>query len=214
MLWSTSARRTNGWPVAKCASGRLSPSEPVLVGTATGSHSAEPDFPSGGGQDHVSHHRRWSRGVRNPMEPHARMALSLIEGREPERGDRPPGPMSALEGSDLELLDAYSRAVIKVVEAVGPAVVSISVGRPASERSPGETGAGSGVVIAPDGYILTNDHVVHGAKRLRVLLNDGMRIAAMLVGVDPATDLAVIRANASGLPYAVLGDSSSLRVGQ
>jgi S1-C subfamily serine protease len=148
------------------------------------------------------------------MEPHARMALRFIEGREPERRDQPPGPMSAPEGSDLELLDAYSRAVINVVDAVGPAVVSISVGRPASERSPGETGAGSGVVIAPDGYILTNDHVVHGAKGLRVLLNDGMSIAAMLVGVDPATDLAVIRANASGLPYAVLGESSSLRVGQ
>ncbi|HYA03246.1 MAG TPA: trypsin-like peptidase domain-containing protein, partial [Syntrophobacteria bacterium] len=136
------------------------------------------------------------------------------EGRQPERSDRPPGLLSASESSDLDLLDAYSRAVIKVVDAVGPAVVSISVGRPTSERSPGETGAGSGVVIAPDGYILTNDHVVHGAKRLQVLLNDGTSIAAMLVGVDPATDLAVIRANASDLPYAVLGESSSLRVGQ
>jgi S1-C subfamily serine protease len=142
------------------------------------------------------------------------MALRLIEGSEPDRVRQPRGLKGAPESSDLELLDAYSRAVINVVDAVGPAVVSISAGRRASERSPGETGAGSGVVIAPDGYILTNDHVVYAAKRLLVLLNDGMSIAAMLVGVDPTTDLAVIRANASGLPYAVLGDSSSLRVGQ
>jgi S1-C subfamily serine protease len=115
---------------------------------------------------------------------------------------------------DSELLDAYSRAVISVVETVGPTVVSITVGSRARTRDFGRMGAGSGVIIAPDGYVLTNSHVVHDATRLEASLTDGRTLGAVLVGEDPATDLAVVRLQASGLPAAVLGDSSRLRVGQ
>ncbi len=120
------------------------------------------------------------------------------------------------EPSDAELLDAYSQAVIGVVEAVGPAVVSIDVSgsKRRSRRGPEAEGAGSGVVIAPDGYILTNSHVVHNAGRLATTFTEGTQTKATLIGEDPATDLAVVRAEASGLPYAPLGDSSALRVGQ
>jgi len=116
--------------------------------------------------------------------------------------------------SDVDLLDAYSRAVPTVVDAVGPAVVSISGRGKKHGREPEQTGAGSGVIIAPDGYVLTNDHVVHHANRLAITLTDGTRFGATVVGKDPATDLAVIRADASGLQCASLGDSSLLRVGQ
>jgi S1-C subfamily serine protease len=123
---------------------------------------------------------------------------------------------------EQEALDAYSRAVVTVVESVGPAVVNIAVGRPEPTRrrrqpSPEETplnGAGSGVLFAPDGYILTNSHVVHGATKLEAVLTDGRRFDATLVGDDPATDLAVIRIDSSGLPYAPFGKSARLRVGQ
>lgn len=148
------------------------------------------------------------------MEKHIRRTLNLIEGRNI-------GPLTANavaagdhETSDTELLDAYSRAVIAVVDAVASSVVSISVGREVQQRSPEMAGAGSGVVIAPDGYILTNDHVVHEAERMMVTLMDGSDLGARLVGKDPATDLAVIRADASNLKSAALGDSSSLHVGQ
>ncbi|MHB9073771.1 MAG: S1C family serine protease [Desulfobaccales bacterium] len=114
------------------------------------------------------------------------------------------------ETSDVELLDAYSRAVIQVVDAVGPAVVGIFVGRQEQDQA----GAGSGVIITPDGYILTNDHVVHGAGKIGVRLCDGIDLAADLIGTDPATDLAVIRVTASKLPHATLGDSATLKVGQ
>ncbi len=114
--------------------------------------------------------------------------------------------------SDVELLDAYSRAVITVVEEMAPAVVSI-VAR-SSGRRQGTEGAGSGVVITPDGYVLTNSHVVHGAQSVRVRFTDGSACAARVMGDDPATDLAAIRVDASGLAYGALGDSGALRVGQ
>lgn len=117
-----------------------------------------------------------------------------------------------VEGSqDVELLDAYSRAVITVVDAVGPAVVGINV-QPAGKS--GRTGSGSGVIITPDGYILTNDHVVRDANRLMVTLRDGTSFDASLIGADPATDLALVRAGGASLPYATMGNSSALKVGQ
>jgi S1-C subfamily serine protease len=123
-------------------------------------------------------------------------------------------PAAVLE-SDEELLDAYSHAVIGVVDKVGPAVVSIRVKKAAaSPRQPGGEGAGSGVIIAPDGFVLTNNHVVEGASEAEVSVTDGSILPAQIVGTDPATDLAVLRVGMNGLPSAALGDSSSLRVGQ
>src|SRR2546426_4994190 len=115
---------------------------------------------------------------------------------------------------DSGLLDAYSRVVVSVVERVGPTVVSISAGpRPGGSRS-ATAGAGSGLIVAPDGYVVTNSHVVHGAGRLEATLTDGRTLGALLVGDDPSTDLALIRVNDSGLPIATLGQSAALRVGQ
>jgi len=144
-------------------------------------------------------------------------ALRLIQGKDaPRQGQEGRCEVGDAEKSDVELLDAYSKAVITVVDAVGPGVTSISVGKRirGAGSEPDQLGAGSGVVIAPDGYILTNDHVVHNAKQLSVTLTDGRTLGATLVGTDPATDLAVIRADGANLPYAVLGNSGSLRVGQ
>jgi S1-C subfamily serine protease len=116
--------------------------------------------------------------------------------------------------SDSELLDAYSRAVITVVEAVGPAVVGISVGKNGPGKGVEPAGAGSGVIVAPDGYLLTNHHVVEMSDRLQVTLKDGSSMGATVVGSDPPNDLALLRADGTGLPYAALGDSGGLRVGQ
>ncbi len=148
------------------------------------------------------------------MDECARKALKLIKDTTPQTHADGRCEIGASESSDIELLDAYSRAVIKVAETVGPAVVSISVEKQRQRQQPGEAGAGSGVVIAPDGYVLTNDHVVHSGTRLAATLPDGERLGATLVGADPATDLAVIRVDGSGMSYAALGDSTRLQVGQ
>ncbi|CAB1080350.1 HtrA protease/chaperone protein [Olavius algarvensis Delta 1 endosymbiont] len=121
---------------------------------------------------------------------------------------------NSLAPSDSELLDAYSRAVISVVDRVGPSVVSVTVGNPGQQRRPEQTGTGSGVVVAPDGYILTNDHVIDNSASIGVSLTDGTSLSATLVGKDPATDLAVIRAETSYLPASTLDNSDRLRVGQ
>jgi S1-C subfamily serine protease len=115
---------------------------------------------------------------------------------------------------DIEVLDAYSRAVVSVVDGVGPAVVSITTGQRASDGQAGAMGAGSGVIVAPDGYVLTNSHVVHGASRLESTLTDGRTLEAVLIGEDTSTDLALIRLSGADLPAAVLGRSATLRVGQ
>lgn len=140
--------------------------------------------------------------------------LALIEGSNRQESTAGSYPVGATAASDAELLDAYSRAVTAVVDTVGPAVVSIAVGKRSRRYRPEREGAGSGVVIAPDGYILTNSHVVDNAQQLTTTLTDGTEATAGLIGKDPATDLAVVRAEATGLPYASLGDSTSLRVGQ
>jgi S1-C subfamily serine protease len=100
------------------------------------------------------------------------------------------------------------------VDKVGPAVVSIGVRKRGRSRRERGEGAGSGVIIAPDGYVLTNNHVVEGADEIEVSLIDGSAFRAQSVGADPATDLAVVRVGGGGLPTAQLGDSDALRVGQ
>jgi len=112
--------------------------------------------------------------------------------------------------ADAAELDAYSQAVVSAVEILGPAVVSLTSG----DRRRGRAGTGSGILLAPDGYVLTNSHVVHGAARFELALTDGRTLGGTLVGDDPATDLAVVRADGTGLPFAPLGDSAGLRVGQ
>jgi S1-C subfamily serine protease len=112
---------------------------------------------------------------------------------------------------DAALLDAYSQAVVSVVDGVGPSVVGVHARRGSGRR--GE-GAGSGVIVASDGYVLTNSHVVHGAGELEVSLTDGRRLAASLTGDDPASDLAVVRAAGQRLPAARFGESARLRAGQ
>jgi S1-C subfamily serine protease len=123
--------------------------------------------------------------------------------------------------SDDHLLDAYSKAVISAAEKVSPSVVNIDVRKKpmrkqmANARHPEEMrGNGSGFVFTPDGFILTNSHVVHQASRIEVTLPDGHRFVADLIGDDPDTDLAVVRINGLNLVAAPLGDSRTIRVGQ
>ena len=140
--------------------------------------------------------------------------LQFLQARDVPAGGADPVTQAKTVERDEELLDAYSHAVVSVVEKVGPAVASIRIKRTAqSPRESGE-GAGSGVVIAPDGFVLTNNHVVEGAPQVEVSLTDGSVMPAQIVGTDPVTDLAVLRVGANGLPCAELGDSSALRVGQ
>ena len=135
----------------------------------------------------------------------------------------PPGvaPPAAAAPGDMALHDAYSQAVIRAAECVSPSVVNLEVAqvapvrRGAPARGPREhRGGGSGFVLTPDGFILTNSHVVHHATRVDVALPEGQRYRAEVGCDDPATDLAVVRIEASGLVPAPLGQSRSIRVGQ
>lgn len=117
------------------------------------------------------------------------------------QGSRPQQP----NPSEAEVLDAYSQAVVNVVETVSPAVISVTAG---------QHGMGSGFLISPDGYALTNSHVVDGRSRVKAQTAEGDRIDAEVLGDDPATDLALLRLTANDLPYAQLGDSNVLKVGQ
>ncbi len=145
-----------------------------------------------------------------------RSSLSLISDASALQSSQP----FSHDSSDDQLFDAYSRAVMGAAESVSPAVVNIEVshsnGRPAgNSRDPdAPMGSGSGFIVAPDGYIITNSHVVHRASRISVTLSDGRKSAAELIGDDPDTDLAVIRITGSNLAAVSLGDSQAIRVGQ
>jgi S1-C subfamily serine protease len=134
--------------------------------------------------------------------------FSFVNGSAEPHSDVP-RPVNRPASSEAELLDAYSQAVIHVVETVSPAVISVT------GRGPdGRGGGGSGFIVTPDGYAITNSHVVDNRPKLEAETAEGDRLQAEIVGDDPATDLAIVRLSASGLPYAQLGDSDALRVGQ
>jgi S1-C subfamily serine protease len=147
-----------------------------------------------------------------------------LSSHPPLGGTLPEAPVrpAAAESGDASLLDSYSRAVIAAVERVSPSVVNVEVhqalrqgtGRTRAGEPRERRGGGSGFVFTPDGLILTNSHVVHDATRIEVTLADGHRALAHAIGDDPATDLAVIRIDVSGLQAIPLGDSQLLRPGQ
>src|SRR4051812_3648981 len=129
----------------------------------------------------------------------------ITDGGETPAGQ--PGPVPPPPADDSETLDAFSHAVIKVADALRPAVVNLR-----GESRHG--GSGSGVLFAPDGFLLTNHHVVRGQSRVRVRFSDGTERPGRVVGNDPWTDLAIVQADGAKLPYASFGDSARLRVGQ
>src|SRR3954471_2699881 len=128
---------------------------------------------------------------------------------DPDQDEISPSLEALVPGPDPQLLDAYSDAVTRVVDQVGPAVVRVE---PRGRH--GRGGVGSGVIISPDGLVLTNSHVVHGSPGVQLLLSDGRTTKARVVGDDPDADLALLRAESDGLPFAKLGDSKKLKRGQ
>ena len=145
--------------------------------------------------------------------------LRLIHGN--DSADHVAPEISPGSDRDTLLLDAYSQAVVQAAERTSPSVVYIEVAKPRTRNRGGGAprndqlrGSGSGFVFTPDGFILTNSHVVHGAGTIDVTLSDGRRFNASLVGDDPSADLAVIRISAEALVAAQLGDSNKIRVGQ
>ena len=148
------------------------------------------------------------------MEHNPDNVIRLISDREQSCSDPHCCEVRSSEIGDVDLLDAYSRAVTAVVDAIGPAVVSIRLRTQWRGQNVQREGAGSGALIAPDGYVITNSHVVHGAESLEVILEDGEALQGRVVGEDPPTDLALVHVDRSGLPYAMLGDSDKLRAGQ
>src|SRR5437660_11936294 len=150
------------------------------------------------------------------MRSEIELLVDEVSHPEPGSADR----LAPAEPDD-DALDAYSRAVITAAEKVSPSVVYIEVHQPVrtrrgnAPRIPQETRAsGSGFIFTPDGFILTNSHVVHGAKKIEVTVSDGHKYQADLIGDDMDTDLAVIRINAPNLVPALLGEAKKIRVGQ
>jgi S1-C subfamily serine protease len=146
-----------------------------------------------------------------PLDRHFAPGLRAVLD---DSGNGPPVPAHPPEPDpDAGLLDAYSRAVSAAVALVSPAVVHLGVER-ALRRGPKPSGSGSGFIITPDGYLITNSHVAAGAASVQVTLPDGRIVSGELVGDDADSDLAVVKVGADELAHARLGDSSRVRVGQ
>ncbi len=158
-----------------------------------------------------------SEFVDTSEEMKTEIQLIMQDGAAEKRG----GVVSDAPQRDDDVLDAYSRAVITAAEKVSPSVVYIEVEQRVSNRRPNlprrpqeRRGSGSGFIFTPDGFILTNSHVVHSAGKIEVTLADGHKHQADLIGDDRDTDLAVIRINAPNLVPAQLGEAQKIRVGQ
>ena len=145
-----------------------------------------------------------------------RSAFRLISEADSGASAAPEAPAGGTAPEDASLLDAYSCAVVGAVDKVSPSVVflEVSVGGDRRRGTADRRGSGSGFIFTPDGFILTNSHVAHGASKIRATLTDGRSFQADLVGDDPGTDLAVVRIQGSNLAPSVLGESSRLRPGQ
>ncbi|HLH49088.1 MAG TPA: trypsin-like peptidase domain-containing protein [Roseiarcus sp.] len=142
------------------------------------------------------------------MFDEASLAESIVFALDSSSESAGPGAPSAT--SDADALDAYSRAVSDVVERVGPAVVRVDI-----KRGGANAGSGSGVIVSPDGLVLTNSHVVQGARGAEIATLEGRQLHARVLGDDPDTDLALLRIDdGATLPAAKLGDSAKLRRGQ
>src|SRR5215211_2982463 len=140
--------------------------------------------------------------------------LDLISGSRTDLQEHAELPSTALAAEDVQAMDAYSHTVISVADRVGPAVVRVETHHARKDGHEG-SGVGSGVIIAPDGLVLTNSHVVDGAREITLTDAEGRTMDARLLGEDADTDLALLRANAvRHLPAAKLGDSKHLRRGQ
>jgi S1-C subfamily serine protease len=149
------------------------------------------------------------------------MGKLFLVGHEGGEVPKREAPRARESAPDAEILDAYSRAIVQAARAAGPSVVGIRVAQArrgrGSRRGSGDPrgeGSGSGFVLTPDGYVLTNSHVVDRAERIEVTVADGTSYPAWIVGDDPDTDIAVVRIDAPDLTPCTLGDSSRLEVGQ
>lgn len=142
------------------------------------------------------------RGTTEPGVPNVSFIDTHIAPGQPARAE--------VAASDAGALDAYSRVVTSVAEALAPSIVSLRVASPSSHRE----GTGSGVVITPDGFMLTSAHVVEGCDRGSAYFSDGAELPIDVVGCDPLSDIAVVRCSGAGLQPAPLGDAGQLRPGQ
>ncbi|HJW50722.1 MAG TPA: trypsin-like peptidase domain-containing protein [Burkholderiaceae bacterium] len=143
----------------------------------------------------------------NSIDAHGITPLALDDESVPVAASTP-------AANDGALLDAYSSTIVHAVERVGPAVALVSVHKRVRGSRSDRGGAGSGFAFTPDGYLLTNSHVVHDASAIRVAFANGREFEGDLIGEDSETDVAIVRIGADRLPVAELGRSSTLRVGQ
>ena len=141
------------------------------------------------------------------------LAFAVAEALEDSAGSTPSG-IAAKPIADGPLHDAYSAAVTTAVARVAPAVAHVAVHGRRGARTPAAHGSGSGFLITPDGYLLTNSHVAGGAEAIEVVLADGRHAGAEIVGDDPDSDLALLKVAAADLSWCRFGDSSRVAVGQ